>query len=66
MPDSSLRQLGNDSVCDQLSGRCDVVKGDNEIVFGRTRRRDSRQKLRGHSRCHFAKFRPRFLLGQVN
>jgi len=28
----------------------------NEIIFGRTRRRDDGQKLRGHSRGHFPKF----------
>ena len=61
MPDSFLRKLGNNFIRDRLSGRRNVMQRNHEIIFGRTRRRDARQKLRGHSRCHSRKFstRPR-------
>ena len=56
MTDSFLRQLRNNFVANRLGRRCNVVDRNDQEIFRRTRRRDNGQKLRGHSRCHFAKF----------
>jgi len=56
MADSLLRQLRNNFVANRLGRRRNVMDRNDQEVFGRTRRRDNREELRGHSRGHFAKF----------
>src|SRR4029077_11962728 len=56
MTDSFLGELRKNFVRSRLGRWRDVVNRNDKIIFGRTRRRDDGQKLRGHSRGHFAKF----------
>src|SRR5881392_2494402 len=56
MADSFLRQFRNNFVANRLGRRRNVMDRNDQEVFGRTRRRDNREELRGHSRGHFAQF----------
>ena len=65
MTESFLRELQNDFGANRLGRRRNVVERNNQIILGRARRRDNRQELRGNSRSHSAKFRPRSPWEQV-